>query len=123
MSITTDPPHLIGALADLDARSELNTEEPEAPARRQHGARFAVYLDGSPDLEVTVDNRDRIAYEMTAARHKEWPAPEAGQHFAMTFCLWSSAKRTQQTALTFEQWRLVMVDYDLVSEVPADPTR
>lgn len=116
-------PHLIGALADLDERSEMNIDEPEVPARRQHGARFAVYLDGAADLEVTVDNRDRIAYEMTAARHKEWPTPERGQHFAMTFCLWSAAKRTQQTALPFEAWRVQMVDYDLLSEVPADPTR
>jgi hypothetical protein len=123
MTITT-PPHLIGALADLDdpdPRSEMNTPEP--PARRQHGARFAVYLDGSPDLEVVVDNRDRIAYEMTAARHKEWPSQEEGPHFALTFCLWSAAKRTGQTALPFEQWRLQMVDSDLLDEVPADPTR
>ena len=123
MTITT-PPHLIGALADLDERSEMNTyEEPEPPARRQHGARFAVYLDGSPDLEVVVDNRDRIAYEMTAARHKEWPPFEIGRNFAMTFVLWAAAKREGHTATTFDQWQKALLDYNLLREAPADPTR
>jgi hypothetical protein len=112
---------------DVDERSEMNTtpplDEPATPARRQPGARVEVFFDGEAPYIVVVDNRDRIAYEMTAARHKEWPSRDAGQHFAMTFCTWSAAKRTGRTQLTFEQWRTQLADWDVLEDVPADPTR
>jgi hypothetical protein len=109
------PPHLITALQDLDTEA--------VPERRQPGHRFTVYVDGADPFEVRVTNRDRIAFEKAAAKHREWPAAQAAPNFAVTFLTWSAAKREQLTTLTFDQWQDALEDYDQVTEEPADPTR
>jgi hypothetical protein len=70
------PPHLISALEQLDDDQPAALEVvEEAPARRQPGSLVEVFVEGEDPYTVRVTNRDRIAYEKTAARHKEWPAP------------------------------------------------
>lgn len=97
--------------------------EDEVPERRQPGHVATLYVEGEEPYEVRITNRERIAYEKTAARHKEWPTMETGRHFAMTFVCWAAAKRAGRTVLTFEQWQEVLEDWDTEGEAPADPTR
>jgi hypothetical protein len=115
---TPRPPHLISALEDLDGPA---TPPAEAPARRQPGLLIEVLVQGEDPYTVRITNPDRIAYEKTCARHKEWP--QHGTSFAMTFLTWSAARRAGRTALTFDQWQDALEDWDKVDEVPADPTR
>lgn len=118
----TTTPHLISALNDLDdaERSELNTAE--VPARRQPGQIAELFVEGEDPYTVRITNRERIAFEKVAARHKEWPTFDNGRHFVMTFVCWAAAKRAGRTALTFEQFQDVLLDWDLEDQ-PADPTR
>jgi hypothetical protein len=116
-------PHLIDALHDLDAPPALAAVEVEAPARRQPGQRVELYVEGEEPYVVHITNRERIAYEKVAARHREWPPMETGQHFAMTFVCWAAAKRAEHTALTFDQFQEVLLDWEVVAQVPADPTQ
>jgi hypothetical protein len=109
------PPHLISALQDLDTA--------EVPARRQPGHVFTVFVEGSEPFDVRIVNRDRIALEKAAARHKEWPDPKTSPNFAVTFLTWSAAKRAGDTTLTFDQWQDALEDYEQVTEEPGDPTR
>jgi hypothetical protein len=110
-------------MTTTENRSELNAPDEEAPARRQPGQLVELFIEGEDPYTVRVTNPDRIAYEMAAARHKEWPPLATGRNFAMTFVTWAAAKRTGRTSLRFEQWQDVLLDYDAVDEVPADPTR
>ena len=115
-------------MTSTEDRSELNAAPPEAaepaPPHRQPGALVRVDLDGYPEpLEVRVTNRDRIAFEKTAARHKEWPDPARSQSFVMTFVTFAAAKRAgHPAATTFEAWQEIVLDWDEVPD-PADPTR
>jgi hypothetical protein len=114
------PPHLISALADLD---EQATPPAEAPARRQPGQLVEVFVQGEDPYTVRITNRDRIAYEKAAARHKEWPSPTDGRSFAMTFLTWNAARRDGRTGLTFDQWQDALEEWDVVAAAPVDPTR
>jgi hypothetical protein len=101
--------------------------EEEAPRRRQYGALVEVVLDsGDPEVPevftVHVLNPDRIRYEKTRARQKDWPDPrDAGSHMT-TFITWAAAKRAGQTELSWEQWEVALLDYDEVKVTTADPT-
>jgi hypothetical protein len=124
MTASPTPPHLISALADLDdAPPAFSSEHDEAPARRQPGDVFDVYLEGGEVLEVRAANRDVIAWEKTKARHKEWPAAADAPIFATTFVIWNAAKRAGLTSLTFDAFADAVVDFDKVRDEPADPTR
>lgn len=107
-------------------RSEMNAPAP--PARRQPGQLIEIWLQepGQPEPALhtlRVLNPDRIAYEMTANKHPEWPALAGGKNFAMTFVTFAAAKRTGLTSITFEQWQKALLDYDAVGDEPSDPTR
>lgn len=110
-----------GGLVDL-----LNAE---APAARQPGKVYECWLEGEPaPFTVRVANRELIAYEKAAARHREWPAPssdrpELGRHFQMTYCTYAAARRAGRFTGTFDQWQEVLIDWEPVAEAPADPTQ
>jgi hypothetical protein len=103
---------------------DTTVPEPAAPpARRQPGQRVEIHLDGAPGpLTVTVDNRDRIAFEKVQNK-RGWPKAADAQNLAMTFVCWSAAKRAGLTALTYEQFEAALIDYDAIADEPADPTR
>jgi hypothetical protein len=113
-------PHLINALEQLDDDDQLVDD---VPPRRQPGRLVELFVEGELPYTVRVANRETIAYEKTLARHKEWPSLEGGQHFAMTFMVWVAAKRDGRTALSFEAWQDALIDWEIVTEQPADPTR
>lgn len=130
----TAAPHIIDALAALDeptfdpAQTTQHDPDFEAPARRQAGQLIEVLIEGQDPYTVRVANREVIAYEKTAARHREWPQPTAdnpqlGRHFQMTFCTFAAAKRVGRFEGTFDQWCEVLEDWNVVTEAPADPTR
>lgn len=134
MSYGSNPPHLISALEDLDGPPRFESDETadgstvegdvEAPARRQRGQLVDLFLEGIDEpLRVRVTNRERIAYEKTAARHRDWPPMRGGENFAMTFVCWSAARRAGLTASTFEQFADQLDDYEVVTETAADPTQ
>jgi hypothetical protein len=119
--MTYPAPHAVTETPDIEPEEQL---EEEAPARRQPGILVELHVEGEPEpLHVRVTNRDRIALEKAAARHREWPAAKDAPNFAMTFVSWSAARRAGLTALTFEQWQEALEDYDVIGEEPADPTR
>lgn len=97
--------------------------EDEAPARRQPGRLVELFVEGEEPYTVHIANRETIAYEKTAAKHPEWPGLANGQHFAMTFMVWVAAKRDGRTSLRFEQWQDALIDWEIVQDRPADPTR
>lgn len=114
----TAPTHL----SDDDDQTPALAVAP-APARRQPGHAAELWLENATEpITVHITNRERIAYEKTAARHPEWPTMDQGQNFAMTFCCWAAAKRAGHTALGFDAFAEVLLDWDLIEE-PADPTR
>lgn len=106
-----------------DTRSELNAAEAvEPPARRQPGQVFLIQLDGVEPFEVTVDNRDRVRWEKTRGP-RGWPTAAEAQSLCMTFLTWAAARRTNQTALKFEQWEAQLLEWDHVQDAPSDPTQ
>jgi hypothetical protein len=109
--------------AQTTDRAETAEPAEEVPAARQPGSLVELFVEGQAPYAVRVGNRELIAYEKAAARHKEWPPRENGRHFAMTYCTWSAARRAGRTDATFEQWQELLEDYDIVQDVPADPTR
>lgn len=121
-AINTDPRATNYAEPLEDDRSELNTPEPP-PARRQPGQRVELHLEHEPEpLEVTIDNRDRIAFEKVQNK-RGWPKAQDAQNLAMTFVCWSAAKRAGLTVLPYEAFEAALIDYDVLAEAPADPTR
>lgn len=132
----TSTPHIIDALHDLDLAADALEATPEpaalpeepAPARRQPGRLIEVLVEGEEPYTVRVANRELLAYEKTAAKHREWPMPsperpELGRHFQMTFCTFVAAKAAGRFGGTFEQWEKVLEDWNVAEDAPADPTR
>lgn len=106
-----------------DQQPDVDDEPAEPPARRQPGRVVELFVENEEPYTVRIANRETIAYEKTAARHKEWPSLERGQHFAMTFMVWVAAKREGRTSTTFDQWQEALIDWEVVEQKPADPTR
>lgn len=117
--MTAPQPRMIGAVTDPTG---VETDE-EVPARRQPGQLVELFIEGEDPYTVRIGNRDRIAWEKTAARHREWPTQDIAPHFSMTFVCWAAARREQRTDLSFEQWQTALEDWEIVTEAPADPTR
>jgi hypothetical protein len=82
------PPHIIGALEQLDDDAQLDELDPQPadsePAPRRGGSPADWSSCSSRascrHYTVRVANRETIAYEKTLARHKEWPSRDGGQH-------------------------------------------
>lgn len=67
--------------------------------------RVVVIRDGHDPLEVQADNRDLLAWEQTAVRHK-WGSFQDRPFKWLTFLSWSAARRAGaiDTGLTYEKW-------------------
>lgn len=112
---------------NTDQRSELNTpaaEDTPAPGEvTLPGQYVRVFFDDDPEgFVVRTQNRDRIAWERTTRQHK-WGSAQDAPNLFIAFATWSAAKRDGQTTLPFAEWEQAMVDYDLLAEAPARPTR
>lgn len=106
------------------AADDTETPSPAPLAKTDRvlpGQLVDVHFD-TDSFRVRVTNRDRIAYEKTAPRHKWQPMGDA-PNFAMTYMTWSAAKRDGQTELTFDQWQAELADYDIVRDDVTFPTQ
>lgn len=147
------PPHLIDALAALDAAGpdvvdvdqledeaaagtsvrELATAPEPAGARKLSGRFARIVLEG-PDgedlepFEVRIDNRDYLAWDRTApvrkwVKKKDDPIP---MFLMATFLAWNAARRKQLTPLTFDQFQAAAIDVEEFTpedDEDARPTR
>jgi hypothetical protein len=64
-----------------------------------------VIRDPGEPLEVQTDNRDLLAWESTALRHK-WGSFQDRPFKWLTFLAWSALRRSGdlETSLTYEAW-------------------
>jgi len=118
----TNPVPLRTAPIEVDDVDQVDDVD-AAPKHRQVGMFVDLDFEDGTSYRVRTVNRDRIAYEKAAAKHKEWPGLEQGPNFAMTFLCWHAARREGRTTLGFEQFAEVLEDYNTVREAVADPTR
>jgi len=98
------------------------TTEPEQ--RSLPGHRMHVSMADGSEFDVRITNRDRVAWDKTAPRHK-WGSASEVPFLASTFLAWSAAYREQLTDLKFEQFQEQCDDLrDLTAvEDDARPTR
>lgn len=98
------------------------TAEPEERALPGH--RMRVSMSSGEEFTVRVTNRDRVAWDKTAPRHKWGNAAEV-PFLASTFLAWSAAYREGLTDLKFEAFTDACDDLEDVTEVDDDarPTR
>jgi hypothetical protein len=75
--------------------------EPEPEERRLPGHRMRVLMAGGAEFEVRITNRDRVAWDKTAPRHK-WGTVAEVPFLASTFLAWSASYREGLTDLKFE---------------------
>lgn len=81
---------------DLD--DAIGTEERTLPGRRIR------WTDTTGDVqELRVTNRELVAWDKTAPRHKWGHATEV-PFLARSFLAWAAARRDGLTTLTFDQW-------------------
>lgn len=101
---------------------DLAEEEPEE--RTLPGRRARVTLESGEELEVRIDNRDYLRWDMTAPRQK-WGNSQEVLFLFVTFLSWSAAKRTGLTNLTWEAWQAAVVDVEDLTgaEDTVRPTR
>jgi hypothetical protein len=100
----------------------LPTAEPEA--RTLPGHRMHVVMADGAEFDVRITNRDRVAWDKTAPRHK-WGSASEVPFLASTFLAWSAAYREQLTDLKFEQFQEQCEDIADVTDTGDDvrPTR
>lgn len=63
----------------------------------------SVVLDDGAEHTVQTDNRDLLAYERTAAKHK-WPQPSVAPFGWLTFLAWHALRREGATAYTLDDF-------------------
>lgn len=102
-----------------DSLADLATEDDEValPGKRCH-----VVLEDGTRMTVRITNRDYIAWDMTAPKHR-WGKAGDVPFLAGTFMAWTAAKREGQTRLTWEQWKAAVVDLDNNADDVEDPVR
>lgn len=79
--------------------------------------RILVIRDGVDPLEIQTDNRDLLAWEQTAIRHK-WGSFQDRPFKWLTFLSWSAGRRAGalETSLTFERWESEVLSVRDVSQ-------
>lgn len=101
---------------------QLPDPAPDTPTRRLPGQRYAVVMDDGTEFEVLVQNRDRVSWDRTAARHK-WPAYGDAPFLATTFVAWCAAKRAGHVDCRFEEFEATAAEITPLAEDEADEAR
>jgi hypothetical protein len=94
--------------------SQFTATEPEE--RTLPGHRMRVSMADGATFDVRITNRDRVAWDKTAPRHK-WGAATEVPFLASTFLAWSAAYREGLTELKFERFQ---EECDDLSDLSAD---
>ena len=97
---------------------------PESEERTLPGHRMRVAMADGSEYVVRITNRDRVAWDKTAPRHK-WGSATEVPFLASTFLAWSAAYREGLTDLKFEAFADACDDLaDITTtEDAARPTR
>lgn len=82
--------------------------------------RVRVIRDGQEPLDIQTDNRDMLAWEQTAIRHK-WGSFQDRPFKWLTFLAWSAARRAGAITpeLTYERWEAEVLS---ISDTNQDET-
>ena len=75
---------------------------------------------GPAPVEITTDNRDRIAWELHRSREK-WPTPTDAPTLWATFLAWHAAKREGRIGLSFDEFNAQTQAVE-AQAVSVDPT-
>jgi len=80
--------------------------------------RLRVVLGDDSVLTVQCTNADLVRFDMTKARHKEWPAAADGPIFWLTFIAWAALRRTSSIpeTVTWEAFRDSTLDIQNLSD-------
>jgi len=98
-----------------------DTEEP-GPAQTLSRATIRVELEGLEPFTVPVDNRDYVAWDLSA-RREGWGGGQEQPFLFQTFLAYSAAKRAGRWSGTFAGFRGVCVLAAMEAAEPARPTR
>jgi hypothetical protein len=109
----------------MTSPTPLHTATPEPEQRTLPGHRMRVTMSDGAEFEVRITNRDRVAWDKTAPRHK-WGSAQDVPFLASTFLAWSAAYREGLTELKFERFQdecddIADIKHD--AEDDARPTR
>jgi hypothetical protein len=91
----------------MTAPTPINRTEPAEPPTQERtlpGHRMHVTMADGSEFTVRITNRDRVAWDKTAPRHK-WGSASDVPFLASTFLAWSAAYREGHTTLTFERFQ------------------
>ena len=92
------------------------TTQPEPEERTLPGHRMRVSMADGAEFEVRITNRDRVAWDKTAPRHK-WGSATEVPFLASTFLAWSAAYREGLTELKFDRFQ---DECDDIAEIKTD---
>lgn len=108
----------------MTSPTPLHTTTPDPDERTLPGHRMRVSMSDGAEYTVRITNRDRVAWDKTAPRHK-WGNASEVPFLASTFLAWSAAYREGLTDLKFEQFSDACDDLADVTETDDDarPTR
>jgi hypothetical protein len=82
--------------------------------------RVRVIREGSDVVEIQTDNRDLLAWENTALKHK-WGSFQDRPFKWLTFLSWSALRRTGDlNGLTYEAWEAQVLSAENVEDEDDD---
>lgn len=81
-----------------------------------------VAFDDGSVLDIVVDNRDLVTWDMVRPG-RGWPAASEAPFLFQSFIAWAACRRTGLFAGTFDEFQAVAADVTVSEEVvQADPT-
>lgn len=81
-----------------------------------------VELDGGESFDVTVGNRDFVAWDLVRSK-RNWPAASEAPFLLNTFLAFAALKRTRQVSQTFESFEASVAFCKMTKGTAARPTR
>jgi hypothetical protein len=108
----------------MTSPTPLHTATVEPAERTLPGHQMRVTMADGTEFDVRITNRDRVAWDKTAPRHK-WGNAGDVPFLASTFFAWSAAYREKLTDLKFEAFQEQCEDLNDVTDATDDirPTR